>query len=156
MQAISIRDHCWSLLPNQTFQTKTQTFWRIRHKMRVQKKWRHFWVWLKGGICNVMASNSKACARYFCMAKSKQHFLQLIKYEDGTCIHLHSPNAKSKDVWDEKGGNKDFEEFCGEDAAILHDSTLPHTQRHWTPGVLKVELSGKKKQTSHLTLVFFF
>lgn len=68
----------------------------------------------------------------------------------------HLPDAKSKDVRDEKGGDEDFEEFSGEDATILHDSTLPHTEGPWTSGMLKVELSEYNQQTSHLITGYFF
>lgn len=56
------------------------------------------------------------------------------------------PNAQSKDMWDEKRGNEDFEEFSREDATILHDSTLSHTKWHWTSGMPEVELSEKNNQ----------
>lgn len=78
--------------------------------------------------------------------KKPQHFLQLVMFEDCPFMNSYLPNAKSKDVWDEKGRNEDFEEISREDATILHYSTLPHTKRHWTPGMLKVKLSEKNKQ----------
>lgn len=80
-----------------------------------------------------------------CMTESKQHFLKLI-FEDCCFMDSHLPDAKSKDVRDEKGGNEDFEEFSREDATVLHYSTLPHTKRHWTSRMLKVKLSEKNKQ----------
>lgn len=81
-----------------------------------------------------------------CMTESKQHSLQLITFEDCPFMNSHLPDAKSKDVRDEKGGNEDFEEFSREDATILHYSTLPHTKRNWTSGMLKVKLSEKNNQ----------
>lgn len=69
-------------------------------------------------------SYSKACAI------SMLHFPLPIIVEDCPFMSSHLPDAQSKDVRDEKGGNEDFEEFSREDATILHYSTLPHTKRH--------------------------
>lgn len=100
----------------------TSAFLRRCHKMRAQQI--ETFLRLTGSIY----PTPKHVQYHCCMTESKQHFLSLIIFDDYPFMDSHLPDAKSKDVRDEKGGNEDFEEFSRKDATILHDSTLPHTK----------------------------